>query len=178
MLLWPMLELLGGPGAVLSAAVVFAAAAAIWFSVAGSRRGRVVSVALAPALVAFLTYNKRHDLVGVRHAKEHTLVKPMLEKWNSFSRIAIEYDPTNGSNSIRIDADAQNRHRFRSSERRPAPQPARRRTHAALRRPPRRQGADYRPPRRIRRGARSGHGQPRYYGGRDQPHHRRNHHEV
>ncbi len=107
MLLWPMLELLDGPGAVLSAAVVFAAAAAIWFSMAGSLRGRVVSVALALALVAFLTYNKRHDLVGVRHAKEHTLVKPMYEKWNSFSRIAIEHDPTNGSNSIRIDADAQ-----------------------------------------------------------------------
>jgi hypothetical protein len=107
MMLWPMLELLDGPGAVLSAAVVFAAAAAIWFSMAGSLRGRVVSVALALALVAFLTYNKRHDLVGVRHAKEHTLVKPMFEKWNSFSRIAIEHDPTNGSDSIRIDADAQ-----------------------------------------------------------------------
>jgi hypothetical protein len=107
MLLWPMLEVLDGPGAVLSAAVVFAAAAAIWYSMAGSRRGRVVSVALALALVAFLTYNKRHDLVGVRHAKEHTLAKPMFEKWNSFSRIAIEHDPTNGSNSIRIDADAQ-----------------------------------------------------------------------
>jgi hypothetical protein len=107
MLLWPMLELLDGAGAVLSAAVVFAAAAAIWYSMAGSLRGRVASVALALALVAFLTYNKRHDLVGVRHAKEHTLVKPMFEKWNSFSRIAIEHDPSNGSNSIRIDADAQ-----------------------------------------------------------------------
>jgi hypothetical protein len=107
MLLWPMLELLDGAGAVLSAAVVFAAAAAIWYSMAGSRRGRVGSVALALVLVAFLTYNKRHDLVGVRHAKEHTLVKPMFEKWNSFSRIAIEHNPDSGANSIRIDADAQ-----------------------------------------------------------------------
>jgi hypothetical protein len=107
MLLWPLLEVLDGPGAVLSAAVVFAAAAAVWFSMAGSLRGRVVSVALALVLVAFLTYNKRNDLVGVRHAKEHTLVKPMFEKWNSFSRIAIEHEPENGSNSIRIDADAQ-----------------------------------------------------------------------
>jgi hypothetical protein len=113
MLLWPMLELLDGPGAVLSAAVVFAAAAAVWYSMAGSRRGRVASVALALALVAFLTYNKRHDLIGVRHAKEHTLVKPMFEKWNSFSRIAIEHETyiedgaVRGSDSIRIDADAQ-----------------------------------------------------------------------
>jgi len=62
--------------------------------------------------------------VGVRHAKEHTLVKPMFEKWNSFSRIAIEHDPTNGSNSIRIDADAQTgiaNFDFKSPERRPAP---------------------------------------------------------
>ena len=64
MLLWPLLEILDGPGAVLSAAVVFGAAAAIWYSMAGSVRGRVVSVALALSLVAFLTYNKRHDLVG------------------------------------------------------------------------------------------------------------------
>jgi len=107
MLLWPLLEVLDGPGAVLSAAVVFAAAAAIWYSMAGSVRGRVISVALALTLVAFLTYNKRNDLVAIRHAKEHTLVKPMFEKWNSFSRIAIEHDPANGSDSIRIDADAQ-----------------------------------------------------------------------
>ncbi len=41
MLLWPLLEVLDGPGAALSAAVVFAAAAAIWYSMAGSLRGRV-----------------------------------------------------------------------------------------------------------------------------------------
>src|SRR5271154_6335335 len=74
MLLWPLLEILDGPGAVLSAAVVFAASAAIWYSMAGSLRGRVASVALALALVAFLTYNKRTDLVGIRHAKNQTLV--------------------------------------------------------------------------------------------------------
>jgi hypothetical protein len=112
MLLWPLLEILDGPGAVLSAAVVFAAAAAIWYSMAGSQRGRVVSVALALALVAFLTYNKRHDLVGIRHAKNQTLANETFKKWNSFSRVAIVHDPGDGSpnsasDSIRIDADAQ-----------------------------------------------------------------------
>jgi hypothetical protein len=111
MLLWPLLEILDGPGAVLSAAVVFGAAAAIWYSMAGSVRGRVVSVALALSLVAFLTYNKRHDLVGIRHAKNQTLVNETFKKWNSFSRIAIVHDPGDADNppsdSIRIDADAQ-----------------------------------------------------------------------
>ncbi len=106
MLLWPLLELLDGPSAVVSAGAIFAAAGAIWFTIAGSVRGRVLSVALALALVAFLTYNKHHDLIGIHHAKEHTLANETFVKWNSFSRIAIEHDPA-GSDSIRIDADAQ-----------------------------------------------------------------------
>ena len=106
MLLWPLLELLDGPSAVVSASAIFAAAAAIWFTLASSLRGRVVSVALALSIVAFLTYNKHQDLIGIHHAKEHTLANEAFVKWNSFSRIAIEHDPV-GSDSIRIDADAQ-----------------------------------------------------------------------
>jgi hypothetical protein len=113
MLLWPLLELLDGPSAVISAGAIFAAAGAIWFTLAGSMRGRVVSVTTALTLVAFLTYNKHHDLVGIHHAKEHTLANETFVKWNSFSRIAIEHDPGDEkekrgpSDSIRIDADAQ-----------------------------------------------------------------------
>jgi predicted membrane-bound spermidine synthase len=106
MVLWPLLGLLDGPSAVVSAGAIFAAAAAIWFTLASSLRGRVASVALALTLVAFLTYNKHQDLIGIRHAKEHTLANEVFVKWNSFSRIAIEHDPA-GSDSIRIDADAQ-----------------------------------------------------------------------
>ena len=50
-------------------------------------------MALALSLVAFLTYNKQHDLIGIHHAKEHTLANETFVKWNSFSRIAIEHDP-------------------------------------------------------------------------------------
>ena len=106
MLLWPLLEVLDGPSAVISAGAIFAAAGAIWFTLASSLRGRVISVAAALLLVAFLTYNKRHELIGIHHAKEHTLANETFVKWNSFSRIAIEHDPQ-GSDSIRIDADAQ-----------------------------------------------------------------------
>ncbi len=113
MLLWPLLELLDGPSAVISSGAIFAAAGAIWFTLAGSLRGRVISVAAALSMVAFLTYNKHHDLIGIHHAKEHTLANETFVKWNSFSRIAIEHDPGNEkekrppSDSIRIDADAQ-----------------------------------------------------------------------
>jgi predicted membrane-bound spermidine synthase len=106
MLLWPLLELLDGPSAVVSAAAIFAAAAAVWFTLASSLRGRVISVALSLTLVAFLTYNKHQELIGIHHAKEHTLANETFVKWNSFSRIAIEHD-AGGSDSIRIDADAQ-----------------------------------------------------------------------
>src|ERR1035441_1255572 len=54
LLLVPLLNQFGGPSTVLCAAITFAAAAAIWYSMAGSVTGRGGSVALALALVAFL----------------------------------------------------------------------------------------------------------------------------
>ena len=44
-------QLVGGPDTVIAAAVIFAVAAAIWHSLAGSVSGRAGSVALALALV-------------------------------------------------------------------------------------------------------------------------------
>ena len=54
---------MGGPDTVIGAAVTFAAAAAIWHSLAGSVSGRAGSVALALALVAFLVYNHKHPVL-------------------------------------------------------------------------------------------------------------------
>jgi predicted membrane-bound spermidine synthase len=85
--------------------IFFAVAAAIWFSMAGSLRGRVGSVTLALVLVAFLTYNFRHPVIEPTHAKEHALANEFFVKWNSFSRIAAVHD-TDGRNNIVIDADA------------------------------------------------------------------------
>jgi predicted membrane-bound spermidine synthase len=106
LLLLPFLEWLGGPSTVLSSAVFFAVAAAIWFSMAGSVAGRAGSVALALALVAFLTYNFRHHVLEPRHAKEHALQDEFFVKWNSFSRIAIVRSNEAPHNMIVIDADA------------------------------------------------------------------------
>ncbi len=107
LLLLPLLSLTGGPGTVVAAATIFAAAAAIWYSLAGSVRGRVGSVAVALSLVAFLTYNQRNEVLGIHHAKEHTLAHETFTKWNSFSRIGLVNTPGDkGSGMIYIDADA------------------------------------------------------------------------
>jgi spermidine synthase len=105
LLLVPLLNQFGGPCTVISAAICFAVAAAIWHSIAGSVAGRAGSVALALALVSFLTYNQRHPVVDVRYAKGHKLQKETWSKWNSMSRIGVAAGK-DGGGMIYIDADA------------------------------------------------------------------------
>ena len=105
LLLIPLLNQFGGPCTVIAAAICFAVAAAIWHSIAGSVAGRAGSVALALALVAFLTYNQRHPVVDIHYAKGHKLQNEIWSKWNSMSRIAVSRQP-DGSGMIFIDADA------------------------------------------------------------------------
>jgi spermidine synthase len=104
-LLLALLPLAGGPGAVIGAAITFAVAAAIWFSLAGNVPGRAGSVALALALVSFLVYNEKHSILAVRHAKGQTIANEVFKQWNSFSRVAVTRQP-NGDRSIAIDGDA------------------------------------------------------------------------
>lgn len=106
LLLLPMLEWFGGPNTVIAAAIFFAAAAAIWHSLGGSVSGRAGSVALALALVAFLTFNLRHRVIDVRYAKNHALQDEIFVKWNSFSRIGVLGPKGEEQASIVIDADA------------------------------------------------------------------------
>jgi spermidine synthase len=100
-----LLKGFGGPSTVLAVAVIFAAAAAIWFSMAASVRGRVASVTLALFMVAFLTYNQHHHLIDVRNAKQHAITGELFQQWNPFSRIGMSRQP-DGSHMIYIDADA------------------------------------------------------------------------
>lgn len=106
LLLVPFLDHLGGPSTVLSAAVLYASAAAIWHNMGGSVRGRIVSVSLALALVAFLVLNASQNLIAVRYAKGQKLENERFVKWNSFSRIALGRDRAGGAPMIFIDADA------------------------------------------------------------------------
>ena len=105
LLLVPFLNQFGGPCTVIAAAVCFAVAAAVWHSIAGSVSGRAGSVALALALVAFLTYNQRHPVIDIRYAKGHRLQWETWSKWNSMSRIGVQIGG-DGGGMIYIDADA------------------------------------------------------------------------
>jgi len=102
----PLLRGFGGVSTVLGASITFAAAAAIWHSMADSVRGRVASVALALGLVAFLAYNQQHRLIDVRYSKDQALAVEMFQKWNDFSRIGLIHHKKEGRYSIVIDGDA------------------------------------------------------------------------
>ncbi len=109
-LLLAMVRLVGGPDTVIGAAVTFSVAAAIWHSLAGSKRGRAGSVALALALVAFLVYNQKHPVLTIRHAKGQALPVEVFKQWNDLSRIGVvpQYNAQHKIVDYRIviDADA------------------------------------------------------------------------
>jgi hypothetical protein len=105
-LLVPLLNQFGGPNTVICAAVLFAAAAAIWHTLASSVAGRVGSVALALAMVAFIFLNGTGAILDVKYAKGQRLQKEMFRKWNSFSRVAVAPERESGVPMIFIDADA------------------------------------------------------------------------
>jgi hypothetical protein len=107
LLLIPLLDNFGGPNTVIAAAIVYATAGAIWYSMAGSVKGRAACVALALILVAFLTYNRHgRPIVDIRRAKGQTIATEFFQKWNSFSRIGVARIDSEGRDDIRIDADA------------------------------------------------------------------------
>ncbi len=99
-LLVPFLDHFGGISTVMLVAVLFAAAGAIWHSMAGSVKLRAAAVALALALFSFVFYNGTHNIIAIRYAKGQKLKREEFVKWNSFSRIAVR------NYSIFIDADA------------------------------------------------------------------------
>lgn len=105
LLLLPLLKLVGGPGTVIVAAVTFAIAALIWRDLAQSIGGRVASVALVLALAAFLTWNQKHPVLAIRHAKGQPIANEVFSTWNDISRVGLVRQP-NGEHWIVIDADA------------------------------------------------------------------------
>lgn len=104
LLLVPLLEAVGGPSTVIAAAVLYTSAAAIWFTLAGAPRGRIVAVAIGLALVTLVIYNKSKQVIDIKFAKGGELADELFVKWNSFSRIALKKEHT--VMLIVIDADA------------------------------------------------------------------------
>ena len=105
LLLIKLLDLLGGPGTVLSASVIFAAAAAVWYSMADSVRGRAACFTLALVIVSLLTANQYYHVVDIKHAKGKN-IDDVYTRWNTFSRVGVKDRKAAGRYEIEIDAGA------------------------------------------------------------------------
>ena len=101
----PLLNEFGGPNTVLATSVLLAVSASMWFSLAGTLRGRAIAVALALAFVALIVYNWKLHPIDIRYAKGMKLPSEQFVQWNSFSRIGMSHKPGEGA-MIYIDADA------------------------------------------------------------------------
>jgi hypothetical protein len=105
LLLVPFLNYFGGPNTVIAVSVLLAVSAAIWYHLAGTRRGRAGAVTLALAFVALMAFNGKSHLIDVRYAKGHRLAEESFVRWNPISRIAV-VNPQSSDPEIVIDADA------------------------------------------------------------------------
>src|SRR5260370_14858122 len=107
LLLDPLLKAVGGENTIIVVALLFAAAAAIWHTMAGSLSGRVFSVALGLGLLGLIVANfGNNGTLKVHYAKGQKLGNEFFVKWNSFSRIAVAPEKDSGTPTIFIDADA------------------------------------------------------------------------
>jgi hypothetical protein len=99
----PLLNWLGGPNAILAAAIALAAAGIIW---AETRSGRRNAALLALALVALIAANHSGRLIDVVYAKGMFRDPAWVEfaRWNALSR--VEVDRQGQAKAIVIDADA------------------------------------------------------------------------
>lgn len=101
-----LLNAFGGPNTVLAVAVLFAGAAAIWFSLGGSKNGRIGSVFAGLLLTMLIVANTRYQFFEVRYAKGQKLHEETFTRWNSLSRIGMAHDRETNGDMIYIDADA------------------------------------------------------------------------
>ncbi len=101
----PLLDLVGGPGAVIFAAAAMALAGAAW---AFKDRVRKVALTLAVAFLALITANHFWSLVDVVYAKGvrvGSVAQVEFVGWNAISRVEVDRKPDQ-SRWIVIDADA------------------------------------------------------------------------
>jgi hypothetical protein len=106
LLLVPLLGQVGGPNTALVAAMLFAAAAAIWHNMGGSSVGRVLSVALGLGMLGLIFVDAKTGILDLRYAKGQQLGREFFVKWNDFSRIGVAPENGSGAPTIFIDADA------------------------------------------------------------------------
>src|ERR1700733_4026439 len=99
----PLLNWIGGPNTILTAAVVMAVAAIVW---AGSSTARKVAGGLAILFVLLIAANHSNRLIDVIYAKGIFRDPGWVEfaRWNALSR--VEVDRQGHAKTIVIDADA------------------------------------------------------------------------
>jgi spermidine synthase len=98
LLLIPLLNTIGAPGAVLTAAA-FATAAAVLLQQPGRRRTRVALAAVVLAGVPVALQLSSAAPFDVRDTKGHEGDRVLFSRWNSFSRVAV-YDRAHGDWSL------------------------------------------------------------------------------
>lgn len=89
LLLIPFLNLFGGPNTVISAGVIYAVSAAVWFHQAGGYKRRATAVLMALLLTGLMIINGKTHLIDVRTAKGQPLPPERFVEWNSFSRVSV-----------------------------------------------------------------------------------------
>ena len=163
-----------------SPAILFAASAAMWFNLGGTRAAaRPLCGGSALAWSALIVINMRWPVIDVTFAKGQKLANEIFVKWNSFSRIAVAPEQRRRHELIVIDADAStgianfdfDHLTEREKQDLLLPGPG-----VSLSGPPRRQDADHRTRRRLGRRARHRIRQQGHHRRRDQPDHRDHHH--
>jgi spermidine synthase len=97
----PVLDFIGGPNAVLTAALLMAVAAAIWADGRKLRRRAVFAAALVAVLIGANYSGKLIDVVYVKGVRQQ---KTEFMRWNAISR--VEVDRYGTAKVITIDADA------------------------------------------------------------------------
>ena len=100
----PLLNWIGGPNAILFAAIVMALAGLVW---ADARRARNVTGVIAAVLVLLIAVNHSGRLIDVIYAKGIFRDKSWVEfaRWNAISRVEVDRQGDDGK-AIVIDADA------------------------------------------------------------------------
>src|SRR5690348_1776561 len=100
-LLVPILNIVGGPNAVLCSAALMAIAAALWSQ---TRPMRSVALSILIAYLALIAANHNGSLIDIIYAKGARRTGVEFARWNALSR--VEVDQVGKSKYVVIDADA------------------------------------------------------------------------
>lgn len=97
----PLLNLVGGPNAILFAAAAVACAGVAW----AAPGKRIIPASFAVILLLLIAGNFHDKLIDIVYAKGMKRVPPLYARWNAISR--VEVDQQGLGRAIVIDADAQ-----------------------------------------------------------------------